>query len=456
MQASDPEARSPWSSLDGVAEAELHPPDASAGGPAVRLAAAGSKSVTNRVLLLAAMAEGTSVVRNVLRSDDTYWCIDALKRLGVPIDVSADAVRIVGTGGDWPNRSGTLYAGAAGTVARFLPGVLAASERGEWRLEGSRSLSDRPVGPLVEALGRIGADIRCEAEPGRLPLAVSAKGLRGGRVVLSGGLSSQFISGVLMASPYAAGPTEIVVPDGIVQHAYVGITVDLMKRFGVTVEHDERYGRLAVKPGRYAAQDTAVEADASTACYYLAFAALTGRSVRVDNLPPETRQPDAGFVRLLERMGCAVDETGGGVEVRGPAGGRLRGGFAVSMKEMSDQTMTLAALAPFADGPIAIGDVAHIRGHECDRIAATCESLRRLGIDAEERRDGLTIRPGTPKPSGALPTYDDHRMAMSLALIGARVPGVRLLDPGCVSKTNPPFFDELRRLGMGVRLTPNG
>ncbi|WP_202916112.1 3-phosphoshikimate 1-carboxyvinyltransferase [Paenibacillus mesophilus] len=448
----DYEARSPWSALHDVEEARLDPPRRPP--EAVSVTAPGSKSMSNRVLIMAAMAEGRSIVRNILRSDDTYWCIDALRKLGVQMEVTDEEVRIEGTSGVWPNRKAVLYAGAAGTIARFLPGALAAGV-GEWRLAGSASLTVRPIEPLVRAINVLGGNIRYEERAGRLPIIVEAAGLGGGRVEISGAVSSQFVSGVMLASPYAAGRTEIIVPGGIVQHAYVGITVDLMRRFGAEVTHGERFERIEVQPKRYSGQTVSIEADASTACYYMAYAALTGGSVRIANLNPDTLQPDIGFTDLLQRMGCAVRKGSDGIEVRGP--GRLRGGFAVSMREMSDQTMTLAAMAPFADAPIAITDVAHIRHHESDRISVMCESLRRLGIAVEEREDGLTVHPGVPDGGAAvLDTYDDHRVAMSLALIGARVPGIRLSDPGCVSKTSPAFFDEMKRLGLQVRFKRRG
>lgn len=449
----DHEARSPWSALHDIEEARLDPPLAPPNG--ISVTAPGSKSVSNRVLIMAAMAEGRSIIRNILRSDDTYWCIDALNRLGVQMEVTDEEVRIEGTSGVWPNQKAELYAGAAGTIARFLPGALAAAAAGEWRLAGSGGLTVRPIDPLIGALNALGGNIRYGERAGRLPIIVEAAGLGGGRVEISGAVSSQFLSGVMLGSPYAAGPTEIIVPGGIVQHAYVGITVDLMRRFGAEVTHGERFERIEVRPKRYSGQTVPIEADASTACYYMAYAALTGGSVRIANLNPDTLQPDIGFTDILQRMGCVVRKGPDGIEVRGT--GQLRGGFAVSMREMSDQTMTLAAMAPFADAPIAITDAAHIRHHECDRIAAMCESLRRLGIAAEEREDGLTVHPGVPDGGAAvLDTNDDHRVAMSLALIGARVPGIRLRDPGCVSKTCPAFFDEMKRLGLQVRLKRRG
>jgi 3-phosphoshikimate 1-carboxyvinyltransferase len=211
--------------------------------------------------------------------------------------------------------------------------------------------------------------------------------------------------------------------------------------------HNELLDLFEIKPQVYTARTLTLEADASSSCYALAYAALTGGHVLVTNLPAHTNQPDIGMLELFERMGCHVRKSAAGVELWGTQ--QLKGGFTVSMKEMSDQALTLAAMAPFADAPITITDVGHIRNHECDRIRAMCESLGRLGITVVEHEDGMTIYPGTPR-AGILPTYDDHRMAMSLALIGSRMAGIRLLDPGCVSKTYPSFFEDMEKLGLGV------
>lgn len=441
-------ARSPWAGPQ-MKEARLGPPT----GPntSMRVHVPGSKSVTNRALIMAAMAEGTSELRNMLRSDDTYWCVDVLRKLGVHIFEKESGIVVEGTGGRWPVREGDVYLGAAGTIARFLPGALAACGSGSWTLSGSASLSGRPIRPLVDALNRLGAHIRYLGADGCLPVAVEGTGLAGGAVEASGAVSSQFISGLLMASPYAARETTITVPDGIVQHAYVGITIDMMRRFGAEAAHSERFDRFTVQPGSYKGIELEVEADASTACYYLGYAALTGGTVRIENWSPASKQPDAGFADILERMGCRVSKGSRNIELQGPQ--RLTGGFTVSMREMSDQALTLAALAVYADAPVSITDVAHIRSHECDRLRAMCESLERLGIRADERTDGLTVHPGECRAAAPLDTYDDHRMAMSLALLGAKTDGIRLRDPGCVSKTIPSFFNELGRLGMDVQLS---
>jgi 3-phosphoshikimate 1-carboxyvinyltransferase len=438
------QARSPWAVHPDRKQAEIHPP---AQPPDGSIAIPGSKSCTNRALIIAALAKGTSTIGHILRSDDSYWCLNALQRLGVKLEIDGSTVTIEGTGGNWPNRQGSLYLGAAGTAARFLPGALAACASGSWLIEGNQRLSERPIRPLIDSLLQLGANIRYTATDGQLPLAIEAQGLNGGSVNLSGAVSSQFISGVLIASPYARQATRIVITDSIVQHAYVRLTMELMEQFGVSVMHNELLDLFEIKPQVYTARTLTLEADASSSCYALAYAALTGGHVLITNLPAHTNQPDIGMLELFERMGCHVRKSAAGVELWGTQ--QLKGGFTVSMKEMSDQALTLAAMAPFADAPITITDVGHIRNHECDRIRAMCESLGRLGITVEEHEDGMTIYPGTPR-AAILPTYDDHRMAMSLALIGSRIAGIRLLDPGCVSKTYPSFFEDMEKLGLGV------
>ncbi|MDQ0416197.1 3-phosphoshikimate 1-carboxyvinyltransferase [Croceifilum oryzae] len=445
----DLHARSEWATLHDVEVAEVSPASQPING---RIRVPGSKSWTNRALIIAAMAEGTSRLSGVLKSDDTYWCIHTLRQLGVQIEINEDEVIIEGVNGDWLKKDGTLYIGSAGTTARFLPGLLAASKGGRWTMEGSTSMNKRPMATLITALQELGAQIKYSEEDGFLPIQLEGKGIRGGVVNISGKTSSQFISGLLIASSYADVPVTIRVVDHIVQHAYVKITLDLMEQFGARVEYDDSLSTIKVYPKAYKGQDIQLEADASTVNYFFALAALTNGTVRVDNLSYDTLQPDIQFVDVLERMGCTAIKGDGFLELQGTA--QLKGNFEISMREMSDQTLTLAAIAPFADGPISIHEVAHIRKHESDRIGVISECLTKMGIQVEEREDGLTIYPGKPL-AVECNSYDDHRVAMSLALIGAKVAGVRILDPGCISKTCPTFFEEIEKVGLQVRLEKN-
>lgn len=446
----DLQARSPWSTLTGVERLTVHPVVRPVSGA---LSVPGSKSYTNRALIVAALANGTSHLSGILKSDDSYWCIDTLRRLGVEVQVEGDSVHVVGCGGKWPTPEAELYLGASGTLARFLPGALAVSPGGQWTLTGSNRLAERPLAPLLDALRRLGADLSYLETTDQLPFTLHAKGLQGGNIELSGSTSSQFISGLLLCAPYAQGAVHLHMTSPIVQHAYVQMTVDLMRQFGVAVVHDHDLVEFAVSPAHYHACDVELEADASTACYFLALAAVTGGRVYIRNLRYATCQPDIGMVDLLERMGCTAVRSGPTVALSGPQteSGRplLRGGFTVSMKEMSDQAVTLAAIAPFADAPITITNIAHIRAHESDRIQAICESLRRVGVQVDEHPDGLTVYPGAPQYA-VLPSYDDHRIAMALAVLAAGGNGAEILDPGCVSKTCPTFFDLAAAIGVEV------
>ncbi|GAA0360530.1 3-phosphoshikimate 1-carboxyvinyltransferase [Bacillus horti] len=437
-------SRSPWAFSAEIHEAFVSPVKAPVHGA---INVPGSKSYTNRALIIAALAEGTSTLRGILRSDDSYWCLDALKRLGTKISINDEEVAIKGTGGRWPVKEAECFIGSAGTIARFLPGALAISQGGSWVVDGSQQLRDRPLSPLVDALHDLGAEIDYLSEQQGLPLQIKGTGLRGGEIEVPGNVSSQFLSGLLIASPLAEGTVKIRVVNGLVQPSYIGITVQLMRQFGAQIEHNEDYSEFHIEPGAYRAQDMTLEADASTACYFLALAALTQGEMVVKNVGYHSFQPDAQFIDVLELMGCAVEKTESFLKVIGPE--KLKGGFTVDMKPMSDQALTIGALAPFANAPITVSNVAHIRKHESDRITVICQALQKLGIQVEEREDGFTIYPGEMQ-GAQLDPHDDHRNAMVFGLISTKVDGISILDPGCVSKTCPTFFDELKQLGVDV------
>lgn len=443
--SADLKARSPWSSLNDINEVEISP----AAQPIdCEMMIPGSKSFTNRALIMAALASGESVLRGILKSDDSYWCIDALKKLGTDIHVENDRVRVKGTEGQWPIKTEKLYIGASGTIGRFLPGALAVAGDGQWKVEANKRMSERPVGTLINALKEIGADVQYAENEGFFPLRVNGVKLKGGEVDISGKVSSQFISGLLISAPYATAPVNIHVTDHIVQHAYVKITLDLMKQFGVAVECDNNLQEMVVHPGSYQGRQLQLEADASTSCYFLALAAITNGKIRINNIAYDIRQPDIKLVDILETMGCTVTKGKDFIELEGTK--HLKGGKTISMKEMSDQALTLAAVSVFAHEPVTITEVAHIRHHESDRIKAICEALTRLGIKIEEHKDRFTVYPGIPKPA-VLDSYDDHRVAMSLSIIGARISGIRINDPGCVSKTCPTYFELLEQSGLRVQ-----
>ncbi len=444
MSNADLEARSPWSTLAEVTAVRLIPPPAA---PAAELAVPGSKSVTNRALVLAGLAKGQSELAGILKSDDAWWGLETLRTLGLAVEVSGDTARIEGGGGRWPAGEAELYIGAAGTLGRFLPPALAAAPAGRYLVRASRRMSQRPIAPLVEALRALGGRVDYAEAEGRFPLVVHGAGLAGGRVTIPGSVSSQFTSGVLLAAPYAAKPVTVLVEGGMVQPAYVEITLAMMRRFGAVVEATDGLSRITVQPGGYQGRQLTLEADASSAAYFFALAAASGGEITVSNIGSATLQPDLGFTNVLERMGARVEVHPERTTVRGPE--RLRGGFEVSLKAMSDQTPTLAALAAMADAPVTISGVAHVRHHESDRIAAMARELGRLGIRTEEHEDGLTVWPGTLRPA-RLDPHDDHRIAMSLALLALRAPGLEIANPGTTSKTFPQYWEYLERLGFGV------
>ncbi len=411
----------------------------------------GSKSLTNRALLLAALAEGASRLSNVLIAEDVRLMVEALRALGVGVrlDETARSAIVHGCGGRWPEHEASLYCGNAGTVARFLTGAVALGQ-GEYMLDGSARMRERPIEPLVAAITDLGAAVRCGQRPGSFPLTVSARGLRGGTVQLAQPDSSQFVSAVLMAAPLARGDVLIEVAGPLTSAPFVRMTLAMMERFGAAVV--ERDLRRFVVPGtqQYAGHDTEIEPDATAASYFFAAAALTGGRVRMPGLDGGSLQGDMAFLTLLESMGCAIERGRRHVAVTGPSAERLRGVDA-DLGEMPDVAPTLAVLAAFADGPTRIRNVANLRVKESDRIGALAAGLQRIGAEVEIHADGLTVRPTDRMRAAAIDTYDDHRIAMSFALAGLALDGLTLRNAECVGKTYPGFFDDWTRVtGCGV------
>lgn len=399
----------------------------------------GSKSITNRAMICAALAEGRSILTGALDSEDTRVMFEALGTLGIPLSLDPEAriITVTGCGGKLPAERGELYVANSGTTARFLAALLTLGH-GIYRLDGSPRMRERPIQDLIDALQQLGAQVASDMDSGCPPLLVRASGLRGGRATIGGAISSQFLSGLLMAAPYAQQDVEIELASELVSKPYVTMTEAVMAAFGVSVESQE-FRHFRVRAGqRYRGREYDIEPDASAASYFFAAAAITGGEVTVEGLSRESLQGDVAFVDLLERMGCQVRHGANEITVRG---GRLRG-IEAEMNAISDTAQTLAAVSLFAEGPTTITGVGHIRHKETDRIAALATELRKLGAEAEEEPDGLRISPR--RLHGArIATYNDHRMAMSLGLVGLRVPGVVVLDPGCTAKTYPEFFRDL-------------
>jgi 3-phosphoshikimate 1-carboxyvinyltransferase len=403
----------------------------------------GSKSLTNRALLIAAMAEGRSVLRGALFSDDTELMAGALNQLGLLVepDPPVDTFTVWGNDGEIPAREASLSAGNAGTAMRFLTAYVSLGH-GRYRLDGVERMRQRPIQPLLDGLTALGVRAVSERANGCPPVIVEADGLPGGPVRMRGDLSSQYFSALLLVGPLTAHGIEIETEGELVSRPYIDLTAGVMARFGATMRH-EAYRRMIVPGGqRYRAIDYEVEPDASNASYFFAAAAITGGRVRVRHLGRDSAQGDIRFLDVLEAMGCTVTAVEDGVEVRGPE--RLRG-LEVDMSAISDMAQTLAAIAPFAAEPVTIRNIAHTRLQECDRIHAMASELDRMGVRVEEFPDGLRIHPGRPQPA-VIETYDDHRMAMSFALAGLVVPGIRIRNPRCVRKTFPDYFAQLETL----------
>ena len=403
----------------------------------------GSKSITNRVLACAAMADGTTSLRGVLDSEDTRWMIEGLQRLGLKIDVnrSSQTLRVSGTSGQIPSQRTDLFAGNSGTTIRFLTALLAAAN-GHFQLDGVARMRQRPIGDLVNALNQLGTNAWCTNSNDCPPVQIESAGLSGGTASVRGDISSQFLSALLMAAPYAKSPVQVHVEGELVSQPYVSMTLKVMEAFGVkTINHSMQRFEIHA-PDCYRSREYEIEPDATAASYFFAAAAITGGVVTVDGLSREhSLQGDVQFCSCLEQMGCQVTSTENQITVQG---GDLRG-LDVDMNGISDTVQTLAAVALFANGPTSIRNVGHIRHKETDRIGNLAIELRKLGARVDERDDGLRIIPG-PLQSAEVRTYDDHRMAMSLALVGLRVPAVVILEPECTAKTYPEYFQDLHSL----------
>jgi 3-phosphoshikimate 1-carboxyvinyltransferase len=410
------------------------PPDATIRVP-------GSKSVTNRALIIAALADGFSTIVNPLFSDDSFWLMDALVRLGV--DVHADGERgevcVSGQSGEIYASGVDLFVGNAGTVARFLPPFLALG-RGPFTVDGVPRMRERPVADLVDGMRQLGAEVEYAGEDGRFPLMIKGGGIPGGKARVSASKSSQFISGLLMAAPYAQAPVTLH-PVGRKEWPYVGITVALMRAFGVEVD-EAANGRFTVAPALYSSREYEVEPDASGASYFMAAAAVTGGRVRIPALGASSPQGDLRFAGVLRDMGCRVEIASDFVEVQGPD--HLRG-VEVDMNAFSDTMITLSAIAPFAEGPTTIKNVGHTRLQESDRLSAVATELTRLGVKTQTTSSFIRIIPDKIRP-GVVRTYGDHRMAMAFAITGLVASGIRIRDPGCVTKTFPGYFGALESL----------
>ncbi len=397
----------------------------------------GSKSCTARALVMAGLTLGVTELQDPADCDDSNYMMDGLRALGVSVECNGSITRVESDGLKPPVKP--LFLGNSGTAVRFLAAACA-TVQGDVIIDGTTRMRERPIVDLIEALGAWG--VHAATETGCPPLRVAGRGSFGGYSSVKGTASSQYLSGLLMVAPYATEPVTIGIEGDLVSKPYIDLTLAMMEERGVVAMH-RSYTEFACSTGqRYRPGAYAIEADASGASYFLAAAAIAGGRVRIRNLTSKSHQGDAQFAYVLEQMGCSVQEGPDWIEVT--SGDSLRG-IDIDLNAMPDMAQTLAVTALFAEGETRIRNVANLRIKETDRIAATVTELRKLGADAEELADGIIVRPGALR-GAAIDTYDDHRMAMSFAMAGLKIPGVVIKDPGCVSKTFPDFFERFGKL----------
>lgn len=422
----------------------------------------GSKSLTNRALLIASLANGKTTLTNALFSDDSKYFALALKNLGfdIQLDETNHKMIVNGLGGKIPVKQAELFIGNAGTAARFLSAFLSLAH-GEYMIDGDARMRERPIGDLIDSLKQLGVNIKTIDDRPQtikkssivhrpssdisLPIKIISNGLSGGKTKVAGNISSQFLSALLMVAPYAKSVIEIELTTELNSKPYVDMTIEIMKDFGVEVER-QGYQYFRAPITNYESRITySIESDASAASYFFAAPAICGGSVRVENISKNSKQGDIKFLDVLTQMGCTVEEANNSIMVNRQSS---IVGIDIDMRDIPDTAQTLAVIAPFANSPTRIRGIASARVKETDRVSATCTELKRLGVQVEEHQDGMTIYPCENFKPATIQTYNDHRMAMAFSLIGLRFDGITIENPNCVSKTFPNYFealDELRK-----------
>lgn len=407
----------------------------------------GSKSITQRALIAAALAKGDSTLIGPLSSEDTSYTIGALRAMGIEIDDRDPASWVVhGSGGIISEPTRNIFLGNNGTATRFLTSV-AALGHGTFQITGDPRMSERPITPLMQALEGWGVNVRSDADNGCPPLTIEADGITGGTTILPEGKSSQYLSSLLLVAPYAEATAELEVQGEVLSKPYVEMTMEVMADFGMSGEAAPSLAYFKIPQGSYIGREYRIEGDASGASYFWAAAAITGGRVTVANVPVPSLQGDANLVPLLARMGCQVEQTGHGITVQGPD--RLTG-IEVDMGNMPDVAPTLAVVAAFAEGTTIINNIAHLRIKECDRISAMVTELGKMGADVDEEHDRMIIHgtAGGGNLHGAtIKTYHDHRIAMCFGVAGLQVEGVEITGEECVAKSFPDFWERFALLG---------
>jgi 3-phosphoshikimate 1-carboxyvinyltransferase len=408
----------------------------------------GSKSITHRAIIAASLANGKSVLNDFLKCEDTLYTIHALQQIGVTITMDESSLIVEGRG-RMPGTGAitqTIYLGNSGTSFRLLLSVVALC-RGDFLMTGTQRMQQRPIGHLVAALNRLGVDVSCVKRDGCPPVRIRASGIRGGRVSLRGDQSSQFLSSLLLSGPYADADIDVEVTGELVSSPYVDMTIHVMDQFGIRVDR-EHYHRFKIPSGqKYRPREFGVQGDASSASYFWAAAAVTGGTIVTCNIHPyTTRQGDIRFLEILERMGCTIEKGSDRVTVHG----RDLSGIEVDMNDLPDMVPTLAAVALFARGRTVIRNVAHLRHKESDRLHALALEWGRIGAHVRELPDGLIIEGEAPLTGSLVDPHNDHRLAMSLAVVALRLPHLDIQDKGCVEKSFPTFWSLWDRLQRNI------
>ncbi len=406
----------------------------------------GSKSLTQRALIAASLAQGESTIIGPLESEDTEYSSKALMQMGVQIKKDTDWT-ITGNGGVITPSKKKLFLGNNGTATRFLTSV-AALGSSPFIIDGDPRMHQRPIDPLIRALAGWGVDVVSTEGTGCPPLLINKaenRGIRGGETVLPEGKSSQYLSSLLLVAPYSREPAVLRVEGDVLSRPYVAMTLAVMASFGIRVECSNDYSYFAIPQGCYKPRNYKVEGDASNASYFWAAAAITGGKVNVANVPVPSLQGDAMLIPLLGRMGCTVERKGTGITIEGPD---ILQGITVDMGDMPDVVPTLAVVAAFAEGKTVINNIAHLRIKECDRLTAVAVELRKMGVDVDEYDASMVIhgKGGAGMHGAEIETYEDHRMAMCMAVAGLKIPGVQITGEGCVAKSFPDFWEKLALL----------
>lgn len=411
----------------------------------------GSKSYSNRNILLAALANGESILTNVLESDDTKAMISALKILGVKITKKNATLKIYGTGGKFKQPTKPLYVENAGTALRFLTAALS-TQKFPCIITGNKRMQQRPIQDLIDALKKLGVQISTQKNNGCPPVILKGSGIKKYSTSVNGDISSQYLSALLMSAPYAEKPLTIKVNGKLTSLPYIQMTLQSMKDFGITVMNDKNSKNFTINPKKYISKKISIESDASSATYPLALAAIHGAKIVLENLGSKSLQADMQFVDVLKKFGCKIKMSSSKIVVTGPK--KLKSLRRIDLNTLPDAAMTVAIVAAFAKGKSKLTNIGNLRVKECDRLHALATELQKIGVEVVEGKNDLTINGAPENLHGAIiETYNDHRMAMCFGVVGSKIANIKITNPQCVSKTYPNFWKDFSKLGIKNRTT---